>query len=51
MTQTDTLAKQLAERIKLNWEFQLPTSFQDKVKAEQLLEELEKTYVGISKKR
>lgn len=28
------LAQALAERVIMNWEFQLPTSFQDKVKAE-----------------
>jgi len=32
------LAEQLAKRIMMNWEFQLPTSFQDKSKAEELLD-------------
>lgn len=31
------LAESIAKRIILNWEFQLPTSFQDKMKAEELL--------------
>lgn len=38
----EILAKQLAERIIMNWEFQLPTSFQDKSKAEELLAVIQK---------
>lgn len=37
MEKIEYLARQLAERIIMNWEFQLPTSFQDKCKAEELL--------------
>lgn len=38
METIEYLAEQLAKRIIMNWEFQLPTTFQDKVKAEQLLD-------------
>lgn len=52
MDEAIILAKQLAERVVMNWEFQLPTSFQDKCKAEELLGQLKGTnYAGTSKKR
>lgn len=38
MEKIEYLAEQLAKRVILNWEFQVPTTFQDKMKAEQLLE-------------
>lgn len=37
MEKIEYLAKQLAERVLLNWECQTATTFQDKCKAEELL--------------
>lgn len=42
-------ARELAERVKMLWEFQTPVTFQDKMKAEGLLERIDDA--GLSQKR